>query len=418
MVLGKLFGRNKQKAVSYEDSKVLANDKSAKVRTKLAQNATTKPEVLYYLTDDSAPEVRKAVAHNANTPHQANHILATDEHDEVREELARKICRLLPSLSKEEADQVREQTIETLELLAKDQLPSIRAVISESLKDSLDAPKHIIMALAKDAEEIVASPVLEYSPLLSEADLLEIIASGVATGALPAIASRENIGEEVSDAVAATLDIPAVAALLSNNSARVREETLDQMISQAEGIETLHEPLVMRVDLSIRAMKRIAGFVASSLVEKLVEKNELSKDIEKELKRHVRDRIDDGANIDKADEKAAHKRAKKLWSSGKLDEETLSEAVDGKDLSFIRMALSLMTGVHIETVEAILNSRNAKVVTALSWKAGVSMRLAIKIQRDIAHVPPRSLVNARDGIEYPFTDDEMEFQLSFFSGKE
>ncbi len=415
MVLGKLFGRNKVKAISYEESKLLANDKNPKVRAKLAANPHAKPEVLYYLTEDKSSDVRKVVAKNENTPYQANNILAQDENDEVRSELARKICRLLPSLSGDEAGQVREQTIETLELLAADQLPAVRAIVSEALKESLEAPKHIILSLAKDAEEIVASPVLEYSPLLSEADLLEIIASGVATGSLPAIARRKNLAEDVTDAVAATLEVPAVAALLANKSARVREETLDQLISQAEGIETLHEPLVMRVDLSIRAMKRIAGFVASSLVDKLVEKNNLSKEVEKELKKQVKGKIDEANDLDLAESKEQEKKAEKLWSAGRLNEESLQEAVDKRQLDFVHMALCLMSGISVGKVRAILKSRNGKVVTALCWKAKLSMRMAIKMQKEIAHVSPRELVNARDGVEYPFSDKDMDWQLSFFA---
>ena len=415
MVLGKLFGRRRNKEISYEDSKMLANDKSIKVRAKLAANPHAKPEVLYYLTDDKSADVRKVVAKNENTPYQANNILAQDENDEVRSELARKICRLLPNVSGDEASLIREQTIETLELLAADQLPSVRAIISDALKDSLVAPKNIILALAKDAEEIVASPVLEYSPLLSEADLLEIIASGVASGSLPAIARRDNLAENVSESVAATLDIPAVAALLANKSARVREETLDQLISQAEGIETLHEPLVMRVDLSIRAMRRIAGFVASSLVDKLVEKNNLSKDIAAELKKRVKDRIEESSDLNVVEGKELEKKAETLWSAGRLDEETLQEAVAKRELEFVHMGLSLMSGIRVETVRAILNSRNAKVVVALCWKAKISMRAAIKMQKEVAHVAPREIVNARDGVEYPFSDKDMDWQLSFFS---
>lgn len=415
MILGKLFGLGKAKEISYEDSKLLAKSNKMKDRKKLASNPSAKAEVLYYLTEDSSPEVRKVVAKNENTPHQANSILARDKDTDVRSELARKICKLLPSLSGDEALQIREQTIEVLEVLAEDQLPVIRAILSESLKESLIAPKHVIMALAKDAEEMVASPVLEYSPLLSETDLLEIIASGVVAGALPAIARRDNLAEDVSDAVAATLDIPAVATLLTNKSARVREETLDQMINQAEGIETLHEPLVMRVDLSLRAMRRIAGFVAASLVEKLVEKNNLSPEIENELKKKVRDRIEDGDSLSGEEDIKAEKRAKKMWSSGRLNEETMLEAVNNRELIFVQMGLGLMTGLNPGTVRAILNSRKGKVVTALCWKAGLTMRLAIKMQTEIAHVPPREVVNARDGVEYPFDEKDMDWQLSFFS---
>lgn len=414
-MLGKLFKRLKKGQVGYEESKDLARNQNVKVRAKLAADTSVRPEVLYYLTDDSSTEVRCNVARNTSTPVLANSRLATDISDEVRSELARKICKLLPNLSGEDANTVREQTIETLEILASDQLPSIRAILSESLKDTLEAPKHIILKLAKDVEEIVASPVLEYSPLLSETDLLEIIATGVAKGALPAIARRDNITEEISDVVAATLEVPAVAALLANPSARIREETLDQIISQAETVETLHEPMVMRVDLSIRAMRRIASFVAASLVEKLAEKNNLSPEVEKELKMSVKNRIDETEDFSEPQEDMGLSRAEELWATGRLDETSLTEAVASKEFSFIHNGLALMTGLEVAKVRAILNSRNGKVITSLCWKAKLSMRLAIKMQTEIAHVTNKNLVNAKDGVEYPFEPDEMEWQLSFYT---
>jgi uncharacterized protein (DUF2336 family) len=414
MVLKKIFGLGKPKAVTYDQSKQLANDKSPKVRAKLAANATTKPEVLYFLTDDTSAAVRKNVAGNGNTPYQAHDILVKDKDSEVRSELARKICRLLPSLSGDEAEQIREQTISVLEILAEDQLPSIRGILSESLKDSLIAPTHVIKSLARDVEEIVASPVLEFSPLLSEADLLEVIAGGVASGGISAIARRADIGEDVSDAVAATLDVPAVSALLGNKSARVREDTLDQIINQAESIEKLHEPLVMRVDLSIRAMRRIAGFVAVSLVDRLVEKNKLSADVEDELKKQVRDRLKEKKSFAEDEDEDLGEKAEKMWSAGKLNEESIMDAVEKRETVFVQMGLSLMTGIPVATVRSILNSRNGKVVTSLCWKADLSMRLAMRLQKDIAHVPPRDIVNAKDGVDYPFDEKEMDWQLSFF----
>ena len=89
-------------------------------------------------------------------------------------------------------------------------------------------PKEIVLKLARDADEMVCVPVLEYSPLLSDADLIEIIATARAQDALAAVARRRGVSETVSDAIVASLDIPAVAALLANPNARVREDTIEQ----------------------------------------------------------------------------------------------------------------------------------------------------------------------------------------------
>lgn len=94
----------------------------------------------------------------------------------------------------------------------------------------------------------------------------------------------------------------------------------------------------------------------------------------------------------------------------------MMEAVSRREISFVQTGLGLMTGLKAATVRSILNSRNGKVVTALCWKADLSMRLAIKMQTEIAHVSPREIVNAKNGIEYPFDEKDMDWQLSFFSG--
>ncbi|MFC4272109.1 DUF2336 domain-containing protein [Sneathiella chungangensis] len=409
-------GKRAGDSATYEDHKARALSTDVAVRTELAASEETEPEILYYLTDDTSGAVRKELAINPCTPSKANLILAEDDSDDVRMELARKICRLLPDLSGEQSALLLDKTIEVLEILAQDQATAVRTIIADALKDSLDAPKNVVMSLARDIEEIVASPILEYSPLLSDADLLEIIAGGIAAGALPAIARRKNLGEEVSDAVVAQLEVPAISALLANPSAKIREDTLDEIMDQAEHVVPLHEPLVMRLNLSLRAMRRIAGFVASSLVETLVERHNLPAATEKELKNIVRRRIDKTTELSANPEESGKSRAEKLFAAGKLDEEAIADAIDAKDPDFVAAALSLLSEYGQKKIESMLASRNGKVVTSLCWKAGLSMRLAFKIQTAIAHVARGDIVNARNGIEYPFTQKEMDWQLSFFDG--
>ena len=61
-------------------------------------------------------------------------------------------------------------------------------------------------------------------------------------------------------------------------------------------------------------------------------------------------------------------------------------------------------------------SKDGKTITALTWKAGLNMRTAMKIQRQIAKVPPSKMINARDGVDYSLTEDEMSWYLEFFMG--
>ena len=168
----------------YEKQKQTAENGGSRTRRDLARNEETKPEILYYLAEDADPAVRRAVAANAAAPRQANLLLTADADADVRAELAGKIQKLLPDLAPSQTEKLRDLTVKTLDALAHDQLPRVRAALAEAIKESPYIPKSIALQLARDIEAEVAAPILEFSPLLNDADLREIIASGVASAAL------------------------------------------------------------------------------------------------------------------------------------------------------------------------------------------------------------------------------------------
>jgi uncharacterized protein (DUF2336 family) len=329
-------------------------------------------------------------------------------------ELAHKIGRLVPGLGDDECSALRERMIEVLEKLADDQLPRVRRIVAEEIRYSPDVPRHLVLKLAHDVELVVCAPVLEYSPLLNDHDLKEIIATSQVSGALAAIARRTEVSEEVSDAISATLDVPAVAALLANTSAQIREETLDSILDNAAEIEAWHKPVSLRPGLSERAMRRIAGFVAASLVDIMVARNKLPEEVARSILRSARERIrDDGLPDDEAENQLAEAEA--LFKAGKLDDEVILDALKAGRRDFIRLALSLMAGLPGAVVDKIIGTRSGKAVTALAWKAGLAMRTAYRLQTDFARVPHPDLVNARGGFDYPLSEADMDWQLSFFA---
>lgn len=405
----KLFGRKESSGpLSYEEQRELVQSPEAGRRASLARRPDARPEMLYYLADDPSPEVRRAIAQNPAAPAHADLLLAQDVDDEVRCDLARKIARLIPDLDEAERARLRELTIETLETLARDQLPRVRAIVAEELKRSRLAPLHVVQRLARDVEAVVSAPVLEYSPLLSDADLREIIAAGCAGGALEAIARRVNLSVDVSEAVVATLDVPAVAALLANKSAQIREETLDKIVEEAAGVEAWHQPLVHRPELSLRAIRRISSFVASSLIAVLADRHDLDDETASELAAAAKRRIEAGGG-ELADAEA--ERARKLFDDGRLNEDAIVEAIEDGRREFILEALSLTSGLEVAAVDKLLRARQPKPIVALAWKAGLSMRAAIRLQLRLARIPPQHALHARNGTEYPLSREEMQWRL-------
>jgi len=416
-MLGKLKnllgGTRKPAVLSPEDEQRILKKGSTAERLALAGRDDVRPEVLYYLSDDSDADVRRAIASNSATPIQADDKLTGDSDDDIRAELARKIGRLVPGLDDAETGKLRERAIKVLEKLAQDQLPKVRAIIAEEIKSADNVPKAIIQKLASDVEDMVAGPVLEYSPLLNDDDLREIIAAGISSKALTSIARRSTVSEDIAEDIAATLDIPSVAALLTNDNAQIREDTLDQIIDQAQDVEGLHKPLAMRPQLSLRAMKRIAGFVASALVQTMIERATLPEEQAEDILEKVRERINT-EEIDEEDDAAMAKTAQDLFDRGVLDDAYVMDQVEQGNREITLHALAVLADAPIKPIRQVIKSKSGRAVTALAWKAGLKMRTAFALQTKLALVPNAQLMPGKDGDTYPISEDELEWHLSYF----
>jgi uncharacterized protein (DUF2336 family) len=380
----------------------------------LARRADAGPDVLHYLATHGAPATRAAVAANAGAPAVTNRLLADDDDEDVRAELAVKIARLMPGLSERESSHIYALTVETLERLARDAAVRVRAILAEEIKALDCIPKDVALTLAHDLNTTVSAPILQYSPLLSDADLIEIIAAGQVQEALTAIARRKSVSEAVGDRLVQSLDVPAVAALLVNPDAHIRKETMDRIIEQAEEIESWHMPLVLRADLSARAIRRIASLVGAALLEKLAARGDLSDATRTHLGRELRARL---AEVDlsapevmmPADVIAA------AIKEGRLDGQFVEQAAQVGRRELVTLGLAHLAGVTESTVKKILSSGSAKPVVALVWHAHLSMRVAFKIQTFLLKLPSRDVLPARGGVGFPLTKEEMRWHLSYFN---
>ena len=421
-VLGKTRRRNRKKKPkgkrpSYEEAKVILENGDVEARSDLAMHEDMEPEILYYLANDKSPMVRREIADNDGTPLQADLLLAEDPDVEVRKELAHKLGRLLPDISVAQQDKLSKMALDILDTLARDQMPEVRAIVSEEIKQAGNVPKKMVRRLAEDAEIMVAAPVLEYSPLLSDRDLLEIVALGIESEAMTAVSRRQDLAPEIVDAVVESGDENAIPALLENKSANIGDKTIDLIAVEAEGHEEWHSPLVDRGNLPVRTIRRVASFVSAALFDRLDERNKVDEGAVDEMRKEVRKRIDSGelldADLDKARDEAMA-RAEKLFKEGKLNEAAISKAISLNEAHFVRYALSYLSELPAESVAKMLGGGSGKAVTALSWKAGLSMRTAVKLQRSMGKVRPNALVRARGGSKFPLTEDDMMWQIEFY----
>ena len=435
MVLNWVFGtkkstpkKGKSKKPPYEKAREIAAKGNTEERKALAAHEDLEPEILYYFATDESPAVRRTVAENNGTPLQADIILAKDTDEDVRAELARKIGRMVPELNARENARLAQMAIEILEVLARDELPRVRAVIAEELKQARNVPPALVRRLAEDLADIVAVPILEYSPLLSESDLLEIVARGMRSSGLVAIAKRTLLAASVASALVRRGDKAATGALLENKSARIDPDTYEAIADKAELNRDWHNAMVYRDDLPSRVILRIAAFVNAALMEALMDRHHQQKDVLDGLRKTVRARIDKGdlpdskwsssvtienATGDYLD--PAERRAKDDHAAGTLGEPMLAGALQQKDFAYVKYGLLELSGLPSKTFNQMLGTKQAKAVLAIAWKAGVSARFAERLQIELVGVKPDQLIKVRPDGRYAMSDTDLDWYVESFS---
>ncbi len=398
----------------YEDARAALEADSLKTRRELAARADAPPETLYYLASDNDVTVRSLVAGNPATPIQVSEGLAGDIESEVRAELARKIARLVPDLTRAELGDTRDRVLVLLEKLASDEVTRVRQIVAEEIKACPAVPKRLAVALARDAALLVCAPVLEYSPLLSDEDLLEIIATTKVQGALEVIARRRHLDSSLTDAIVATLEIPAIAQLLTNPNAEIREDTMDRIISEAASIEAWHLPLVMRPALSLRAVRRIAVFVSRALIDELTLNRDIDAETQKYLKTRTQARIETDDDNDMPTPGSIIVSIQRAFQKGVLNDDLVAKAASLQHKAAVILALSLKTGIPEAIVSRIIEAKSGKGITALCWRAGLAMRTALAIEIFVANVPLEARVLPRGGIDYPMDEKDLRWHLTYF----
>jgi uncharacterized protein (DUF2336 family) len=376
----------------------------------LAAHLDTPKEALYYMTEHGDADVRETIAANPNAPYQAHLALLEDPHADVRAELALKIARLAPHLKPGQRTRIREQLLVLLDALARDEAPKVRQHIVDAIKDNPHIPQDIVRRLAEDSEISICGPILEYSPLLGDADLKEIIAASHVPGILTAIARRTALSEDVSDALARTRDVVAVTALLANGNAQIREDTLDALLNDAAAVPAWHEPLAMRANLSLRLMTRIAGFVASHLVDRMLAAHVVHSDDAKQILDSVRARLKQSERA-QGEPSRLEQLAQRAVENRLFNDGWVIEMMTTRDSGMVVFAIGLAANITLAATRKIFASCSGKAVMALCWKAGLNARTSYEVQKQLAHVPAAELMTPKGGLDYPMKRDDMQALL-------
>ena len=301
---------------------------------------------------------------------------------DVRAEIAEKIAGQHPHLS----DKERKLAEDVFRLMVRDAEVRVRQALSRQLKDSPLVPHDVAVALARDVEA-VALPILQFSDVLTDEDLLEIVKSQSPDKQV-AVAKRSHVSATVADALVESHNETVVATLVSNEGAELTETTLKRVVDEFAESDAIGERLVARHSLPVTVAERLMAKVSENLREKLAARQDLSPEAVASLLIPAREMAVLGLTDSGTD---VLKLVDHLHRNGRLTPSIILRAVCMGDMVFFEAAIAKLARIKLENARTLIHDAGKRGFEALFEKAGLpnvffrAMRAAIDVSYEMEY---------------------------------
>jgi uncharacterized protein (DUF2336 family) len=283
-----------------------------------------------------------------------------------RAEATRSLARAL--LFSDMSEQDRNAAEGALLMLLDDASPLVRQAMAEVFARSADAPAAIVQALSLD-QTSVALVVLEHSPLLIDADLVDIIATGNSEMQC-AIARRINLPAAVCAAIAEVGTPAAALELIENPYAELAPFSWDRIVERHGHLAAIRESMLVLEDLPAATRLALVAKLSDTLAQFVTARHWLSADRAARIASEARDRCT--VNV------AARSRGddmrglvQHLRLTGQLTAGLILRALLSGNIELFDYALAELSGLPQSRVSALVYDRGGASLNALLTRAGL-----------------------------------------------
>lgn len=250
---------------------------------------------------------------------------------------------------------------------------AVRRELADRLANLEGSPHEAVVALASDEIEI-AKPLLMQSPALRDQDLIEIIHSRSREHQM-SIALRGMVSKAVSDALVETGDEAVITSLLSNRSARISDATLAYLVAESRRVDSYHEPLVLREDLSDELAKQIYDIVAQDLRSHILRHFELDPEV---LDGELASLTDDLMACDERPPgevapqcEAPLRLAKALAGERAITPDFLVKVLRAGKVNLFEALFGQLTGLEARTLRKLIYTTDGKALAGICRAMGI-----------------------------------------------
>jgi len=279
------------------------------------------------------------------------------------------------------SDKERELAKEIFRVMVKDAEVRVREALSAQLKSSPDLPHDVAVTLAKDVES-VALPMLRYSEVLTDDDLIEVV-RGSSPEKQVAVAQRERVSSQLAGALIDTRNELAVAKLVANEGADLDESALHRVLSEYDASEEVSDILVRRPNLPAALSEQLVSAVSRKLEAFLVDKHELPPDAAASLILQVRERATVSLLSDGSSDDELERLVEQLHVNGRLTPSLVLRALCMGDMAFFETAMARLAGIAVQNARTLIHDKGTLGLESIYLRAGMPESLFAAVQAGV-----------------------------------
>ncbi len=252
------------------------------------------------------------------------------------------------------SDKERELAQQIFRVMAKDAEVMVRGALSNHLKANPSLPRDVALALAHDVES-VALPVLEFSTVLSDADLISIVKTA-GVDKQSAVARRETVSSELANAlIDHGQDAAVVATLMRNPGAQLGEAEYQKALNKHGEDTTVANSVVGRGQLPITVAERLVSLVSERLRDFLLSRREIPAETATDLVLQARERATVSLLPHGAKSTDVVDLVKQLQANRRLTPSIILRALCTGDVAFFEASLAVLSNTPIVNARVLIH---------------------------------------------------------------
>ncbi len=176
------------------------------------------------------------------------------------------------------------------------------------------------------------------------------------------IAERDDLSEQLSDALIEFGDDDVIEELIRNSDADISKTAMAYLVEESKRVNSFQEPLLVRHDLPTDLAHKMFWWVSAALRRHIIENFEIDQYfLDHQVSRVNREHMED-VSIAAFGETNADRLAAQLAARSELTEKFLIKSLRGRQIRLFVAGFSIKTGLDTQKINRIIYDKNAEAL--------------------------------------------------------